>query len=121
MSELIVKPLSSPNEDGSVLNITPQTAGWEYVGFEIVRLSEGQLLSRETGGREVCLVLLSGRADVSTREEQWRNVGERMNVFEKTPLIPYTCRTMTGMRCGRRLSLSSQYARRPAGAAIRRV
>lgn len=33
-------------------------------------------------------MLLSGRADVSTREEQWRNVGERMNVFEKTP--PYS-------------------------------
>ena len=38
------------------------SAGWTYVGFEVYRLAAGQALARETGEREVCLVLLSGKA-----------------------------------------------------------
>ncbi|NHN34093.1 5-deoxy-glucuronate isomerase [Paenibacillus agricola] len=85
MSKLIVKPEQVPGPEGTLLTVTPESAGWEYVGFEVVRLLEGQTLARETGGLEVCLVLLSGKADVSTRHEQWKGIGQRMSVFEKTP------------------------------------
>ena len=64
-SKLIVTPASSPNEEGSLLTVTPESAGWKYVGFEVVQLAEGQSLSRETAGLEVCLVLLTGKADVA--------------------------------------------------------
>jgi len=88
MSELIVKPAKSANEDGIVLSVTPASAGWEYVGFEVAKLAEGQILRRETGRNEVCLVLLSGRADVETKREKWQGIGQRMSVFEKIP--PYS-------------------------------
>jgi 5-deoxy-glucuronate isomerase len=88
MSKLIVRPESSPNFEGTVLTVTPQSAGWEYVGFEVIKLVEGQSLKRETGDQEVCLVLLSGKADVATRNEAWQGIGQRMSVFEKTP--PYS-------------------------------
>ncbi|MDQ0902655.1 MULTISPECIES: 5-deoxy-glucuronate isomerase [unclassified Paenibacillus] len=87
-SKLIVTPASSPNEEGSLLKVTPESAGWKYVGFEVVQLAEGQSLSRETAGLEVCLVLLSGKADVATKQAEWKNIGQRMNVFEKIP--PYS-------------------------------
>lgn len=87
MPNLIV-PATTPDRDGCVLSITPQTAGWEYVGFQVFRLSEGQTLSRATGDQEAALVLLSGRADVKAAGESWDNIGNRMSVFEKTP--PYT-------------------------------
>lgn len=87
MPNLIV-PSTAPDRDGCVLSITPESAGWEYVGFEVYRLSEGQTLSRETGDKEAALVLLSGRADVLAGGESWDNIGQRMSVFEKTP--PYT-------------------------------
>ncbi|WP_138754158.1 5-deoxy-glucuronate isomerase [Paenibacillus sinopodophylli] len=86
MSKLIVKP-SSPNQDGIVLSVTPASAGWEYVGFEVAKLEAGQILKRDTGELEYCLVLLSGIADVATKELSLANVGERMSVFEKKP--PY--------------------------------
>lgn len=86
MSKLIVKP-TSPNEEGIVLAVSPESAGWEYVGFEVAKLEAGQTLKRSTDGLEYCLVLLSGLADVSTQEESWTSVGERMSVFEKKP--PY--------------------------------
>jgi 5-deoxy-glucuronate isomerase len=85
MSKLIVKPQQAPSPEGTLLTVTPESAGWEYVGFEVVKLAVGQVLARETGEQEVCLVLLSGKADVSTRHEQWKGIGQRMSVFEKTP------------------------------------
>jgi 5-deoxy-glucuronate isomerase len=87
MSELIVKP-SEADKDGVVLTVTPASAGWGYVGFEVVKLAEGQSILRETGSNEVCLVLLSGRADVVTKDAAWAGIGQRMSVFEKTP--PYS-------------------------------
>ena len=88
MSKLIVKPAQTPDREGAVLTITPESAGWTYVGFQAVRLKEGQTLRRETGNREVCLVLLSGKADVATARERWLGIGQRMSVFEQTP--PYS-------------------------------
>lgn len=85
--ELIVKPRPEPTADGLVLEVTPESAGWKYVGFRVYRLAAGQTLRKETGDQEVCLVLLSGRADVSTRQASWNNIGGRMSVFEKIP--PY--------------------------------
>ncbi|MCD9023573.1 5-deoxy-glucuronate isomerase [Cohnella silvisoli] len=88
MSQLIVAPAAIPDRDGSLMNITPETAGWSYVGFQVIRLASGQSFQLETGQLEMCLVLLSGKMDVQTRTEQWRNIGQRMNVFERTP--PYS-------------------------------
>lgn len=87
MSKLIVHPAARPEEDGVVLSVTPETAGWTYVGFQVVKLAEGQTFSRTTENQELCLVLIQGRADVTTSQKQWLGIGERMNVFEQLP--PY--------------------------------
>jgi 5-deoxy-glucuronate isomerase len=88
MSDLVVKPLRAPSLDGSVIAITPESAGWTYVGFEVLRLQAGDKAERNTEQKEVCLVLLSGRASIRTRHSEWINIGKRMSVFEKTP--PYS-------------------------------
>ncbi|MFD0694454.1 5-deoxy-glucuronate isomerase [Paenibacillus sp. GCM10027628] len=88
MQKFIVSPEQQAGSDGTVLSITPEAAGWSYVGFEVLRLSEGQAIRRETGDREVCLVLLSGLADIVTDQETWNGIGKRMSVFEKIP--PYS-------------------------------
>jgi 5-deoxy-glucuronate isomerase len=88
MSELIVKPAVNPEADGTVLTVTPESAGWEYVGFQVAKLAAGEKLSRESGDQELCIVLLSGLANVSTCEQTWENIGKRMSVFEKIP--PYS-------------------------------
>ncbi|MFD2611386.1 5-deoxy-glucuronate isomerase [Paenibacillus gansuensis] len=85
MSELIVPAKQQPDADGNVIEVTPESAGWQYVGFQVYRLGPGQTLFRQTEQLEVCLVLLSGRGNVSTSKSQWLNIGERMNVFEQKP------------------------------------
>lgn len=88
MSDLIVKPITPTGNSSLVLAVTPESAQWDYVGFEVHRLAPGASLHSVTGEREVCLVLLSGRADVSTAEQSWQDIGQRMSVFEQVP--PYS-------------------------------
>ena len=70
MPDLIVTSSTRPDEQGSVLKVTPRSAGWEYVGFEVLRLADGRTVERHTGGEEVCLVVLSGYCTLSTAQEE---------------------------------------------------
>lgn len=75
-------------ETGQSVNITPQSAGWQYVGFEVVTLHPDQVTKHDTLDNEVAVVILSGIVSVSTSQMSWNCIGERMSVFEK--IAPYT-------------------------------
>ncbi|RAS86362.1 5-deoxy-glucuronate isomerase [Priestia endophytica] len=85
MSNYIVSPDKQSNEQGSVLKLTPESAGWEYIGFEVLKLTPGQKVRQETEDQEVVVVLVSGKANVTTKEKAFENIGERMSVFERKP------------------------------------
>ncbi|MFD0958243.1 5-deoxy-glucuronate isomerase [Paenibacillus chungangensis] len=87
MSRLLV-PQHHPDAEGNVLKVTPESAGWRYVGFELYTLAEGEKLTKMTGNQEVCVVLLSGLADVHVSQNSFENIGRRMSVFDKIP--PYS-------------------------------
>ena len=70
---------------GPAISITPTSAGWNYVGFEVVTLSRGEVIERPMNGRELCAVVLSGTADIGT----WHDVGSRSSVFDGTPDAAY--------------------------------
>jgi len=89
VSKLVVSTNAKPDSDGSVLRVTPESAGWEYVGFEVLRLADGRIVERDTGGEEVCLVVLSGLCTVSTADDEWRGIGSRDSVFEGPPYTVY--------------------------------
>ncbi len=65
--------------------VTPESAGWTYVGFEVYRLPRGERLRLDTGSRELCLVVLSGTVDVTHDGHEWAGVGSRTSVFEGKP------------------------------------
>jgi 5-deoxy-glucuronate isomerase len=88
MSRLLIKP-SIPDAEGRVQCITPQSAGWKYVGFEVYRLAPGQTLARQTGDREVCLVMLSGRAEATAGGKSLGLIGGRESVFDGPPWSLY--------------------------------
>ncbi|NVK02158.1 MAG: 5-deoxy-glucuronate isomerase [Oceanospirillaceae bacterium] len=89
MSKLLSRA-SAPDSEGRIQHITPESAGWEYVGFDVYQLKAGQTLKQLTEGNEVCVVLVTGKADVSTENESWTDLGDRMNVFErKAPYAVY--------------------------------
>ena len=85
MSELLVRPKETPDKDGNVLRITPEFAGWDYVGFEVYKFKKGESFLKSTGDKEMAVVLLSGRANAKTKHKTWDNIGERMSVFDETP------------------------------------
>ncbi|MBX3529627.1 MAG: 5-deoxy-glucuronate isomerase [Rhizobiaceae bacterium] len=80
MAKLHVKPGGTR---GKVHDVTPQSAGWTYVGFGLCRLAPGETVSEATGGREAILVLVEGKARISASGRDFGVLGERMSVFEK--------------------------------------
>src|SRR5918998_60190 len=74
MPNLLVRP-SAPDRQGRVHAVTPASAGWTYVGFEVYRLDAGAGLRRDTGDREACLVMLGGRATVSAGGRDLGTIG----------------------------------------------
>src|SRR3989442_6706723 len=89
MTDLGVRCGSVPGADGLLGAITRESAGWSYVGFDVYRLARGASLERTTEQREVCAVLLSGRADVSFGAHEWEGVGSRPSVFDGAPDAVY--------------------------------
>ena len=89
MSSLLVRP-GERKADGNVLEVTPETAGWKYVGFKLHKLAAGETAEAETGDREVCLVLVTGEANVWAGEVRFDSIGGRKSVFEgKKPYSVY--------------------------------
>lgn len=80
MTDLLRRPSGSK---GKVHDITPASAGWGYVGFNLHRLAPGDVVAEMTGDREVILVLVEGRADVSVGKTAFGELGERLDVFER--------------------------------------
>ena len=81
MAGLRVRP-HAPDASGTVLEVTPASAGWRHVGFKLVRLDAGQRHAGGEAGREACLVLVSGSADVTVAGEQYSGLGGRATPFE---------------------------------------
>ncbi|MBL8584824.1 MAG: 5-deoxy-glucuronate isomerase, partial [Rhizobiaceae bacterium] len=57
MTDLLVKPRG---DTGRVTHVTPASAGWTYVGFDLFRLKAGDEVSDLRSDRETCLVLIAG-------------------------------------------------------------
>jgi len=68
-----------------IVQVTPQSAGWRYVGFSAHRLARGESMALHTGEREYCLVILSGVISVQAGPDQWRELGQRNSVFDDKP------------------------------------
>jgi 5-deoxy-glucuronate isomerase len=88
VSELLVHA-SAPGPDGSILEVTPESAGWSHVGFEVLALAAGAAASRDTGARELCVVVVQGRCDVRSEHGEWRGLGGRATPFEGPPDAAY--------------------------------
>lgn len=79
---LLRKPVG---QNGKVHAITPEGAGWGYLGFGLYRLGIEEAASEVTGGNEVILVLVEGRAMISAGGRDFGEMGARMDLFDKTP------------------------------------
>ncbi|WP_375398960.1 5-deoxy-glucuronate isomerase [uncultured Sphingomonas sp.] len=80
MSPLLVRP-HAPDAEGVVVDVTPASAGWTYVGFRVVRLAAGERYDAREAGREACIVVLSGSVAAEADGERFA-LGGRASVFE---------------------------------------
>jgi 5-deoxy-glucuronate isomerase len=87
-SPLLIRPARGA-PGGRVHSITPASAGWSYVGFEVFDLAPEQTQAATTEAREACLVLLAGRAEISAGGQTFGTIGERASPFEGAPWSVY--------------------------------
>jgi 5-deoxy-glucuronate isomerase len=86
MSKLRVRPSGT---HGRIHHITPERAGWRHVGFDVHRLAAGEFVTGETGDREVCLVLVAGKARAEAGGQNFGEIGERLSPFIGKPWAVY--------------------------------
>jgi 5-deoxy-glucuronate isomerase len=89
VSRLLVHARRKATQDGAILNVTPESAGWRYVGFEVVQLTEGAVAVRDTEDREVCVVVISGTFSVMSRHGRWPDLGGRADPWSGRPDAVY--------------------------------
>jgi 5-deoxy-glucuronate isomerase len=87
-SRLLVRP-DPAAAGGRVIHVTPRSARWHYVGFDVYRLARRASVAASTGKREVCLVFISGKATVEAGGGKLGTVGERSSPFAGKPWSIY--------------------------------
>jgi len=86
MSKLLVKPR---RKHGLVTKVTPKSAGWTHVGFELHRLKPGEKASGARKKRETCLVWVSGKGKARAGKRSFGSLGGRMSPFDGPPAAIY--------------------------------
>jgi 5-deoxy-glucuronate isomerase len=112
---LLVHGSAGDAESGTIVEVTPRSAGWSYVGFEAVRLEPGIAIERETGERETCVVVIEGTCGISSAHGTWGSLGSRPDPFDGRPdaayLPPGTRYEITGGGAGTEVGICTA----PAG------
>jgi 5-deoxy-glucuronate isomerase len=77
---LLVK---AKREGRDIVRVTPQSAGWRYVGFSAHRLRDGESVAIDQPNDELCIVVLGGLVTVRQRGgEAFARIGGRRDVFD---------------------------------------
>jgi 5-deoxy-glucuronate isomerase len=80
---------SAPDRAGRVIRVTPKSAGWTYVGFDLHRLAPGESAGAKTAGREVCIVFMGGTGIAEANGKGFGLLGERAGPFAGKPYAFY--------------------------------
>ncbi len=79
--------LAKANAQGrEIVSVTPESAGWRFVGFRAIRLDKDEIESLHTGARELCIVVLRGTVDITVGGKTFPGLGIRDSVFD--PVSP---------------------------------
>jgi 5-deoxy-glucuronate isomerase len=109
--------LVRPDFAGNVV-VTPESAGWHYVGFEAFHVRDARI-ERHTGERECCVVAIGGACTIESAYGRWV-IGHRADPWSGPPdaayLPPGTTFTAEGDA-----ELGLCFAPAPSGGATPRV
>lgn len=77
-----------PEGTGAVLEVTPESAGWDYVGLRIEQIAPGGVWNYAADEDEICIVPLRGSAVITSGEETW-TVTRPGTMFDGKPTCLY--------------------------------
>jgi 5-deoxy-glucuronate isomerase len=87
MGKLLIKPKKGRSCE---VKVTPKSADWNHVGFELHRLKPGERLAGGRKNREACLVLVTGKAQIRAGGSDFGLLGKRMSPFDGLPAAVYS-------------------------------
>jgi 5-deoxy-glucuronate isomerase len=77
---LLVK---AKREGRDIVEVTPRSANWRYVGFSAHRLANGEAMTIDQPQSELCIVVLAGSVSVRAHDgTTWSHLGSRRDVFD---------------------------------------
>jgi len=79
--------LKPDNRSTVRISVTPESAGWRFLSFEVIALKAGETLVRESGSNEVALTVLEGSARVDVSGETFQI--SRRGVFGEMATVLY--------------------------------
>ena len=88
-SSVVIRGQRASCSNGVLIEITPDSAGWEFVHFAVRRLGSGEGLKVQTRDEECAIVLLEGSARISIDSQAPQALGPRRSVFENYPHAVY--------------------------------
>lgn len=88
-NHLLIQPKSATDTSGVAMDVTRENVGFQFVNFQAVRLAARATHAGETGGNELCIVLMGGRCQVTSSRGSWESVGGRAGVFDGMPHALY--------------------------------
>lgn len=85
--EMLIRS-ATPEGGGNVLQVTPKSAGWTYVGLTIEQIAPGDTWDYSAGQDEICIVPLRGSAVISSDKGEW-TVSRPGTMFDGKPTCLY--------------------------------
>ncbi|QSO51333.1 5-deoxy-glucuronate isomerase [Alicyclobacillus curvatus] len=91
MTELLVHANSQATGTSPIVRVTPESAGWTYVGFEVYRSNPSDTVTVSSEDRETTVIVLEGTCDISVDGTVFSDVGSRSSVFsDESPEAIYS-------------------------------
>ncbi len=79
--------LKSDYDEMIVLDVTPESANWQYLSFRVIRIESAEVYLHQTENTELALVPLAGAGSADTKEG---NIAlSRAGVFQEKPSVLY--------------------------------
>jgi Uncharacterized enzyme involved in inositol metabolism len=85
---LLVCPLNDPQNPDLLLVVTPQSAGWDFISFQVRKLKAGNSWSFSSGENELAIILLSGEISIGSARGSWDNL-DRKDVWTSAATALY--------------------------------
>ena len=79
--------LKANSAQSLLIDVSPDSADWEYLHFQVIKLKVGEEFDRASEGQEIALVPLQGSATLSVDDQSWQT--SRKSVFSQMPDVLY--------------------------------